>query len=397
MTNTINPFRSTNSQMYFPSPSTAPLQAVSPTSQISNGLSILTTSPQTSSAGNQSSWFSTIRDVLSEIKNFGQSIKAVADFRNQEGGSLFDRVGSVSEDTSFVFNALKQVAAAGVERGGLASLEQTIDIVGPLAQQWVLNNLEKETVAYAAETLGVPIADLSLEGAAEAIFGDIFSGASTAESAASGILTDGSGALSNMGGKIVGIAGAAYGAYNIFRNFGVRDPAGGAVNGATVGAQIGSMINPGIGTVIGGAIGGVVGGILGMFKKGKHKDQVARDQVRSALQQSGILDKDWTLGLADGSRYNIGLDGGHRYKNLDGTERRAYEIDSSNPLAGQVIGWANPLIEVVTGGDEKLRSDFVGYITNAALSNAADLEQAKQNMLSIYSQFGIAPEQIMEG
>jgi len=161
--------------------------------------------------------------------------------------------------------------------------------------------------------------------------------------------------------------------------------------GSVIGGAIGSAVFPGVGTAIGSFIGGFIGKLTAMFG-GKHRDQIARDDMRAGLQQIGLIDQSYQLKLADGSGYDIGKDGGFRIPNTDGTERRAYETDMSNPITGDVIGWVNPLATMLAGGNEKIRTDLAGYLTNAATSNAKTLADAQANVLAFYSQLGISSE-----
>ena len=179
-------------------------------------------------------------------------------------------------------------------------------------------------------------------------------------------------------------------------NFGKTDPASGAVSGATVGAQIGSIL-PGIGTAFGTAIGAIVGGVSSLFGSGKPESQKKRDKVRKWMQDSQIIDQNWSVTLADGSKYDIGIDGKNRLTNLDGTQRQHFDVDFSDPLAAQTVAWANPIFEVLLGDQPELHTQFVGYFVNAALSNAEDLETARQNLVEMFGAFNIAPEEILQG
>lgn len=159
----------------------------------------------------------------------------------------------------------------------------------------------------------------------------------------------------------------------------------GVVQGAASGAAMGSYFGP-----PGAIVGAVLGGTLGLASKtGKDKDQISRDGVRSALQNIGVLDKDYNVKLADGSLYNMGVDGHFSLPNTDGTARHSYDVDFSNPLAHQAVGWANPLALILSNGDKKITSDTAGQFVNAALSNAKSLEDARGNMVTIFSRMGL--------
>jgi len=191
-----------------------------------------------------------------------------------------------------------------------------------------------------------------------------------------------------------GIAGGIMGAVDIAMNWGKSTPARGAASGAAVGAAIGTAIAPGIGTAIGAAIGALGGGLLGSIKTGKHKDQKLRDQVREVLLEKGVIDSNYTIGLADGSRFNIGYDGGPK-KELNG--RRPYETDMSNPLTKYAISWLNPVVAFLSQGNQKVQTDFTGYLANAAVSNAKSLDDVKANVTAIMKQFGLDDDKLVQG
>lgn len=104
------------------------------------------------------------------------------------------------------------------------------------------------------------------------------------------------------------------------------------------------------------------------------------------LQQKGALDENYNLSLADGSKYDIGKDG----------STQAYNVDLKGEMSHQAIGWANPLAEVMSGGDPKLRENFAGYFANAGMSNAKTLDDVKANILAIAEKTGMSQEQIQE-
>ncbi|HMO17906.1 MAG TPA: hypothetical protein PKA63_06040 [Oligoflexia bacterium] len=199
-------------------------------------------------------------------------------------------------------------------------------------------------------------------------------------------------------GKVAGAVGAAYSVYQLWENKGKDGIAASAVNGATAGAYIGSMILPGLGTAIGGAIGAIGGAVLGYFgSKGKHPEHEARDKMRDILKEVGFLDKDYTVGLANGSRFSLNVDGKKKLTNIDGGSRFGYQFDPSNPLSGPAIGMLQPLAMVITGGDQKLATDLTGYLVNAATSDAKDLTHLRENVIAIYKQSKLDLEGVAEG
>lgn len=117
---------------------------------------------------------------------------------------------------------------------------------------------------------------------------------------------------------------------------------------------------------------------------GKHKDQKQRDGIRGNLQQGGILDGDYNLTLADGSKWDMGKDGSIQNYNID---------PEGTPYTKDVIDWTNPIGLILGKGDKKIQSDFTGYFSNAAISNAPDAQAAKANVQAFYDQIGMTKGQ----
>lgn len=135
-----------------------------------------------------------------------------------------------------------------------------------------------------------------------------------------------------------------------------------------------------------------------IFGSGKHEDQIVRDRWRVNLEKMGMAVKGTNgshhVELADGTVFDVGIDGHNTWTGLDGQELRPYNADFSNPLTQQTIGFTNPLAVLMAGGDEKLTNDGAGYLTNAALSNATSIEGAQANARHFYEQaFGQAAAQ----
>ena len=274
-------------------------------------------------------------------------------------------------------NPWLSVLAQGLtfERG---SLTFDPDVLGAAGQSYLYRIAEHELGQTFARSFGLTAGEAG--GAAAA---SVTAGAGSGTSAPLG-----------SSGSLLGAAGAALAAYDMFKGWGRSTPATGAAQGAAMGAYIGSVV-PGVGTLIGAGVGAILGGLIGCISAGKHRDQIARDQVRELLQRSGVIDAGYGLPLADGSRYDIGRDGGFRLQSQDGTTRRAFEVDFSHPLAREVVGLANPLAALLSGGDRKVQSDFAGYFTNAALSNARTFEEAAANMRAILAAFRLPPAEII--
>ncbi len=124
-----------------------------------------------------------------------------------------------------------------------------------------------------------------------------------------------------------------------------------------------------------------------------NKDQLTRDSERSFLQKLGVADKNYNITLADGSQFNIGLDGHatlqNQGKNVDGnTVRHPYDVDFSNPFAvnanPQIIGVARQVLG--PNASDKQVSDLTGMLSNAFTSNAKSDADVQKNIQAFQSQ-----------
>ena len=123
----------------------------------------------------------------------------------------------------------------------------------------------------------------------------------------------------------------------------------------------------------------------------KHEDQLWRDRARKSAEEKGFAQVNengsHVVTLADGSKYDIGVDGIER-----GQMGQAYNVDLNNPIARKMAGQLQPLALALVGdttGDpkrrEKLVSDMTGYLTNAAMSNG----DPEANLRKMYADAGI--------
>jgi len=180
----------------------------------------------------------------------------------------------------------------------------------------------------------------------------------------------------------LGALAAVHGGYNLVSNFGNQSALQGGLSGAETGAGIGTMVLPGVGTAVGAGVGALAGLASSLFHdSGKDKDQKRRDAVRAGLKKAGVIDDAYNITTAGGNKFDIGRDGSEKLYNFD---------PNSTPYTTQVSGYAIPLSYLAGGGDQKLSSDFTGYFTNAALSDAKDASSAKANVLAIANKFGDA-------
>jgi len=136
--------------------------------------------------------------------------------------------------------------------------------------------------------------------------------------------------------------------------------------------------------------------VLNLGAGGKDKDQFMRDKIREGFQKMGFVDQNYNVRLADGSTYNIGVDGKAKpeygVNPANGKAMHAFDLDQANPIVKQLIPLVNPLVNVLTGGDKKLASDFTGYLVRAAMSNSGnDVQKAIANIQSFYRQLNASP------
>ena len=112
-----------------------------------------------------------------------------------------------------------------------------------------------------------------------------------------------------------------------------------------------------------------------MMKSGKSNAQAIRDDFRGDLKEAGVADNKYNVTLADGTKFNIGLDGKTKYKNVDEkTTRNAWDVDFTNPLAKFATDKIDPMIRGIYGADNPkakfFPGQYTGMLVNAATSNA---------------------------
>jgi hypothetical protein len=154
-------------------------------------------------------------------------------------------------------------------------------------------------------------------------------------------------------------------------------------------------MNQGINVMFGG-VPNIASRLLGKgsigerLKSGKSMPQKIRDDFRGDLKDAGVVDDKYQVKLADGSTFNVGLDGKTKYKNvgtnIDGkTERNAWDVDFSNPLAKFATDKIDPMIRNLYGANSKnvKPEQFTGMLVNAATSNAKSEADVLANIQSI--------------
>lgn len=204
-----------------------------------------------------------------------------------------------------------------------------------------------------------------------------------------------------------GVGSIALGAHQVRKNWGrggAQGRAAGITGGLAMAAGLTAMTG-GSGAPIAAGLFAI--GVLGTsIKTGKHSDQLIRDQVRKHFQETGLTDEKHRVTLADGSKFDIGVDGnGGQHtaanpQNLVGDKRskmNAYDIDYTNDLdyASGMVGVA--LSRLSTGEASREVDKLGGQLGNAALSSVGygkqmtpeNFDRVMQNQRALYAQRGI--------
>lgn len=171
-----------------------------------------------------------------------------------------------------------------------------------------------------------------------------------------------------------------------------RNAIEGGLSGAGIGFTLGGPVGAGIGAGV-----GLGAGLLKSLGGGKSKAQKTRDDIRSNFQQAGVAGPDYNVGLADGSAFNIGLDGHAELQNvgsnIDGkSTRHPYDVDFSHPFGSLSVQGLDPLVrQLLPGANQKQISDATGMLSNAVLSNAKSINDVYANMAEQYKRAGLTP------
>lgn len=137
---------------------------------------------------------------------------------------------------------------------------------------------------------------------------------------------------------------------------------------------------------------------INRFGSGKDADQQARDQVRANAVKNQWFSKDYQVDLGNGLVLDMGKDGGYKYTNPDGTERRFNNTDPGDQNAPQAIGWLRPLALIMSEGNEKMTSDFVAQFYNELTKDgkATDLQTVRARVIDLYKKFGTKPSMVRQ-
>jgi hypothetical protein len=165
------------------------------------------------------------------------------------------------------------------------------------------------------------------------------------------------------------------------------------INQAANMTGIGTVANIGLGLMGKRSIGK-------MMTTGKSDAQLLRDDFRGLLKQTGVADDKYNVALADGSTFNIGLDGKTKYenvgKNIDGkTTRNAWDVDFSNPLAKFATDQIDPKVRsIYQDVDGKVKPEqYTGMLVNAVTSNAKSEKDVLANINAMLGKSTFAQQQ----
>jgi hypothetical protein len=137
-----------------------------------------------------------------------------------------------------------------------------------------------------------------------------------------------------------------------------------------------------------------------MVTGGKSDAQEMRDMFRKDLRNEEIADKDWNVTLADGTKYNIGLDGKTKLQNVGEnidrkTTRRVWDVDFSNPLAKKAVDLVNAKVMERYGGIKGVAPEqFTAMLVNAITSNAKNEQDLMANYNSVLGKSSFAGGQL---
>lgn len=208
-------------------------------------------------------------------------------------------------------------------------------------------------------------------------------------------------------GTVASVASIGAGAYQVYKGWGMggaRGRANGAIGGSAIAAGLYGLgaTNP---LLLAGVIGASV--LSNSIKTGKSADQGARDSVRSMLKKGGIVDNKYNIQLADGSTFNVGVDGhGQRHTVTDPSKLvgeksdrklNAWDVDYTNDLDYAASMGAISLSRLLGGGTSKSIDQVGGQLTNAAIGNIGhgqamtqgNFSKAMSNLRSFYAKSGI--------
>lgn len=147
----------------------------------------------------------------------------------------------------------------------------------------------------------------------------------------------------------------------------------------------------------------------GFSKEGgtSNKQHIDRNEMRRGLQNIQLIDKDYNITLADGTKVNMGYDdkdGSHEFRDTslvpEGNEIRtlhAYDVDYTNDLDYSANIMSASLMRLVSGGKGTGVDQIASQLANASIANVgygqdmteANYAKAQANMRGFFAQSGI--------
>lgn len=183
----------------------------------------------------------------------------------------------------------------------------------------------------------------------------------------------------------------------------------GSVGGSLAGAAVGGPVGAAVGGGVGSLIGSVIGSKFNESKAAKETD--ARNSVINSYTKEGLIDKDGTLSLPDGSVFSF-KDGshGHSWTNPDrklkdhpDRELFSYETDYTNDT-DYVAGMAGiTLSRLLAGGTNKavdqtgnaLGNAFLGKVGYGKPLTEDNFNATMTNARAVYGKKGIKSKEDM--
>jgi len=294
--------------------------------------------------------------------------------------------------------AVNGVVGGSVMNQGIAQLGQTNPYMGAaIVALSVLGGVVKNDTA--SKAIGAGLAGTAGYAAYQAATAGT-SAAAAGVNAASGAAEGAAGSAGGAFAGLASIATAGYGAYQAYRNDNLtgKEKAKVIRQGATRAAfayasggatEAAFFLDD---KLLGGTLGKayqkldkftpdrlIFDNLVGPMMGGRSKDRMMRDQARKGFQQVGIIDENWEVTLADGSRVNAGLDkndGQHEFADPSlipvGNENRtlsAYDVDYTNDLDYTSSMMTSALSRLLGGGKNQGLDQVAGQLANSALGN----------------------------
>lgn len=320
-------------------------------------------------------------------------------------------------------NALQKAAGATGDAASIANMAKSFNMLGAGTSGAEVAGVTQQSLAAAgwseAPAMGVGAVTGDVGAQIPQGYTAVSQVGGKVVAAPSGSAASAEGATSSTAGSVLGTAagaaGVALGTYQVYKGWGTGGKAG-AINGALGGTAIAAGLygmSTGLGVValanpylLGAVVAISIAGNLA--KTGKHKDQNARDGVRSVFESNKAVDRDYNFTLPDGTKTNIGVDGDEGKHDVHDPSRipqgqkavdelNSYDVDYTNDLDYSAGMAGVALSRIVTGGKATNVDQVGSQIGNAALKNIGYGKEFNQgnygtlmnNFKAIYSQSGI--------